>query len=177
MALLEPAVFVSVAASVLSWALAHVLSSRTLWTLGAGLMVVHAVLAFVVFYDGSHSLAQAATMRQTEDLTGIAFAGGIYVNYAFLGFWAADAGWWWWRPDTYLARPRWMSLAIHGFIFFIILNGAVIFADGWARVLGGAAVTAVALAASRRRGWPLRGGAVHGSRFTGSRFGTKDSRH
>jgi hypothetical protein len=40
---------------------------------------------------------------------------------------------------------------VHGFIFFIILNGAVIFADGWARVLGAAATLLVALAWLQRR--------------------------
>jgi hypothetical protein len=36
-----------------------------------------------------------------------------------------------------------VSIAVRGFIFFIIVNGAVIFADGWARVLGAASVMLV----------------------------------
>jgi hypothetical protein len=36
-----------------------------------------------------------------------------------------------------------LSTAVRGFIFFIVLNGAVVFADGWARLIGIAAVGSV----------------------------------
>ena len=54
--------------------------------------------------------------------------------------WLADAAWWWVSPRSRSARSRWVSVAIQGFLFFIILTGAIVFADGWARLLGTAAV-------------------------------------
>ena len=43
-----------------------------------------------------------------------------------------------------------VTVAVHGFIFFIMVNGAVVFADGLARVAGVAAVSAVVVAWLRR---------------------------
>jgi hypothetical protein len=53
-------------------------------------------------------------------------------------------------PRSRAARARAVTAAVHGFIFFIMVNGAVIFADGLARLLGGAAVAVVAMAWLRR---------------------------
>jgi hypothetical protein len=136
-------VFGTISASVVCWAAAEVLRQRGLWAAGALLAVVHATAAFVTFYGGSHEIARVETMRQTAALTGLSFNGGIYVNYAFLAVWAADAVWWLATPQSYLGRPRVLSVAVRGFIFFIIVNGAVIFADGWARVLGAVSVMLV----------------------------------
>jgi hypothetical protein len=146
----EAAVFASIAVAVLCWAAAEALGSRPAWTLGALFALVHALLAFAVFYNWSHEQARVSTMRQTEALTGIAFAGGIYVNYVFLLVWLGDAAWWWVSPRSRADRPRVMAIAVHGFIFFIMVNGAVVFADGLARILGIAAVSIVAVAWLRR---------------------------
>jgi hypothetical protein len=104
----------------------------------------------IVFYGGSHESARIETTRQTAALTGMAFSGGIYLNYLFLAVWLSDAAWWWIAPVSYHSRPRALGLAIRGFIFFIIVNGALVFADGWARVVGALAVSAVAAAAWHR---------------------------
>ena len=135
-------VFGTVSASVVAWAVGEVVRSRWAWALGAVLMVVHSVSAFVTFYNGSHDVARMETMRQTAALTGLEFSGGIYINYVFLLVWLADAAWWVAAPASYAQRSGALSFAIRGFIFFIIVNGAVVFADGWARVLGVLAVSA-----------------------------------
>jgi hypothetical protein len=132
----EIAVFYTIAGAVLCWACAEASRSRSLWTAGAILALVHSIAAFVVFYDGSHDTARLQTMWQTEALTGLSFGGGIYVNYAFLLVWLGDAAWWWTSPLTHAMRAPALSWAIRGFLLFIILNGAVVFADGWARVVG-----------------------------------------
>lgn len=146
MAALPLLVFGSVALAVVLWALAEILSSRALWTAGAALMLLHSATALQTFYGGSHAIARQETARQTAALTGIEFSGGIYVNYVFLALWAGDAAWWWMSPASYARRPRWLSAVIRGFIFFIIFNGAVIFADGWARVVGATASASVVIA-------------------------------
>jgi hypothetical protein len=143
MLVLEIAVFGTIAAAVAAWAVAECLESRVAWTIGAILSLVHSLAAFASFYDFRHDIARSETVRQTAALTGIEFSGGIYINYLFLAVWAADAAWWWINPRAYARRPRGLSLSIRAFIFFIIVNGAVVFADGWARSIGIAAVAAV----------------------------------
>jgi hypothetical protein len=150
MAAVDLLVYGSVAAAVTAWALARILGSRALWTSAVVLMVLHSIAAFITVYDGSHVIAETATRQQTAALTGIEFGGGIYINYVFLLVWAADVTWWWVAPRSYVLRPRWVSWSVHGFIFFIILNGAVIFADGWARVLGAVSVASVIAGAWHR---------------------------
>ena len=68
---LEAAVFGTIAAAMVAWAIGECRESRAAWTAGATLALVHSVVAFAAFYDGSHSIARIETMRQTAALTGI----------------------------------------------------------------------------------------------------------
>lgn len=106
-------------------------------------MVVHSAAAFEVFYARSHAVATAATARQTAAMTGVDYGGGIYLNYLFLLVWVADAAWWWLRPASYEGRRPVIAAIVRGFLLFMFLNGAVVFADGWMQVLGVAAVGVV----------------------------------
>ncbi|MBA3270509.1 MAG: hypothetical protein H0T71_08335 [Acidobacteria bacterium] len=141
----HPFVFITISAAVAAWALAELFDARWFWAAGAALALIHSAAAFHVFYDWSHNIALEQTTGQTAALTGVAFAGGIYINYLFLAVWMADAVWWLVGPVSYKRRPRGLSLAVRGFIFFIIVNGAVVFADGLARGFGVVAVGAVML--------------------------------
>lgn len=143
--MVDIAVFYTISAAVLCWAAGEAYRSRVFWSAGALLALLHSMAAFVLVYDGSHDTARAETTRQTAALTGVEFSGGIYVNYLFLIVWLGDAAWWWLAPGSYRARPRVLELVIRGFILFIIVNGAVVFADGWARVVG---LVALGLAAA-----------------------------
>lgn len=145
-------VYATISAAVLCWAAGIIRKSRGWWTLGAMLALVHSAAAFGVFYGWSHTTAQGQTAAQTLALTGVDFAGGIYLNYLFLAVWLGDMGWWWLSPATYRTRPRVVSVAVHGFLFFVIVNGAIVFADGWARVVGVLAVSAVLLQRLPNRG-------------------------
>jgi hypothetical protein len=146
------AVFGTITAAVFAWAIAEIFRSRIAWTAGAVLSTLHSVAASGTFYAWSHDVAREMTRRQTEAQTGIDFSGGIYFNYAVLAVWLSDAASWWLSPRWREHRSWRVSAAIHGFLFFMIVNGAVIFADGFARVAGTLCVTAVVLArASRAR--------------------------
>ena len=148
------AVFGTVAAATVAWAASEVVSGRrrrVLWTLAAVLMLVHSIAAFATIYGWSHQTAVEATARQTRAVTGFASGSGIYVNYAFLLLWLGDAIWWWLTPEQYETRARWISWFIRGFVWFMFLNGAVIFADGWMRAIGAAAVLAVRVSWVRHR--------------------------
>lgn len=130
------AVFSTIAGATLAWAAAVCLRSRTLWTVGALLAVTHSAAAFAVFHGWSHHAAVVATARQTSALIGVAWGGGIFFNDACLAIWLSDAIWWWASPRTYEARSRAVAATVHGFLFFMFVNGAIIFADGWMRLLG-----------------------------------------
>jgi hypothetical protein len=150
-------VFGSVAGALVLWAVAEwwrhqagrSSAARAAWTAGAALMTVHSIAAFMVIYGGSHAVAVAATARQTAALTGVESGAGIYVNYVFLVLWIADASWWWISPGSYATRPRVIATGIQAIFLFMFLNGGVLFADGWMRVLGAAVVTAVLVAWAR----------------------------
>ena len=150
-------VFLTISAAVLCWAAGETLRARVWWTTGAVLALIHSAAAFGVYYHWSHETARLATTEQTAALTGIRFSGGIYVNYAFLAVWLADAAWWWMSPRGYERRAPIVSMLVRGFIFFIIVNGAVVFADGWARVVGIVAASAVVLSWLQKPWW-RRGG-------------------
>jgi hypothetical protein len=149
-------VFVTISAAVMCWAAGEVLRSRAWWTAGAALALIHSVAAFGAFYQWSHDTARVSTAEQTAAVTGIPFSGGIYVNYAFLAVWLGDAAWWWMSPQGYDRRPPLISFAVRGFIFFIIVNGAVVFADGWARIVGLVSSAAVVITWSAKL-WSHRG--------------------
>ena len=144
------AVFGTITAAVVAWAIAEVFRSRTAWAAGALLAGLHSLAAFEAFYGWSHDIALEMTRRQTAALIGVDFRGGIYFNYAFIALWTLDALQWLMADDGDESRSRPVSLAIRGFIFFMIVNGAVIFADGLARVIGALCVTAVVLAWTSR---------------------------
>jgi hypothetical protein len=140
------AVFGTIAASTMAWALAEWRRSRTLWAIGAILATIHSAAAFEVFYGWSHDAAVVATAHQTRAVFGVDWGGGLYFNYAFLVVWLADALWWWIVPRRYDSRPPVIGAVVRSFLFFMFLNGAVIFADGWMRVLGILSVTIVSIA-------------------------------
>lgn len=142
----EPLVFATIAAATLAWAYGEVARSRWAWAAGAALATVHSLAAFAVFHRWSHGDALAATARQTAAVVGWAWGGGLYFNYAFLLVWLADAAWWIASPRSHAQRPRAVDGFVRGFLFFMFVNGAVVFADGGMRVLGILAVGTVSTA-------------------------------
>ena len=141
------------------WAVAEILKlrrprsvepARQLWTLAAALIWLHAGAAFQHVYNWSQAIAIEATARQTATVTGLAWGGGLFANYAFLAIWAADAAWWWISPTSYFKRPAFIERARRWVFVFMFVNGAIVFATGPARLAGVVAVSAVCAA------WALR---------------------
>jgi hypothetical protein len=141
--------------SVLAWAASEVLrrapadrrdGARLLFTAGAVLLVVHAILAFQLTHGWSHGAALAETARRTELMTGVASGAGLYLNYAFIAVWGIEAAWWWMAPAGYRHRARVIDRSMFAFFLFMIVNGAVVFAAGRMRVAGAAAVAAALIA-------------------------------
>ena len=109
---------------------------RGVWTLGCALFLAHVACAFTYYHHWSHDDAYAETARQTAEMTGFQSGAGLYLNYLVALVGLADVLWWWLMPETRARRPRWLECTLHAFMFFMVLNGAVIFASGPLRWLG-----------------------------------------
>jgi hypothetical protein len=113
--------------------------SRPAWTAGCVCYLLHVACAFEYYHHWSHADAYEFTARQTAAVVGLDWGGGLYANYAFTLLWLADVVWWWLRHASYLSRPRWIDVVVHGYLGFIAFNATVVFAQGWSRWFGIAA--------------------------------------
>lgn len=104
--------------------------ARFLWSAGCVTLWLHVGCAFHFHHGWSHAAAVEDTARQTREAVGIDFGGGVYFNYVMLLVWSADAAWWWASPRTYLAQGIAWEFAIHGFLLFMVVNAAIVFAAG-----------------------------------------------
>lgn len=116
------------------------------WLLGAGLCSVHVALALAARHGWSHASAVIETARQTEAVYGVAWGGGVYVNYVFLAAWWIEAWWWWSNPAGYVGRRPTVTWALRAFYAVIIVNATVVFASAERRALGAALAGALAWA-------------------------------
>src|SRR5436853_3325012 len=94
--------------------------ARRLWTVAWAVYVIHVGLAFHYYHGWSHADAVA----HTQAVAG--WGGGIYVSYAFTLVWGLDVAWWWLAPAARARRPAWLGGLLHGFLAFILFNGAVV---------------------------------------------------
>mgnify|MGYP003330305232 CR=1 FL=1 len=91
--------------------------SKKLWTFGFAVYLLHGIFAFSYFYQWSHAVAVRETARQTRELFGVDWAGGIYLNYLFTIAWAADCA---------LSGPYRWQWAVRWFLAFMVLNASVV---------------------------------------------------
>lgn len=113
--------------------------ARAFWTIGCVLYLAHVACAFGFFHGWSHAAAYLHTAERTQTVFGWHWGGGLYFNYAFTGIWLLDALWWWRSPLSRRSRPRWLSTAIHGFLWFMVANATIVFETGptyWFGVVG-----------------------------------------
>jgi hypothetical protein len=125
-------------------------AAKYLWAAGSLLLLAHLAAAFHFYHQWSHLSALQHTAAETRRLLGVPVAAGLYVNYLFAVVWLADSAWWLHRGQQYWDRPRWAQWLVHGFLFFIAFNGAVVFAEGPVRWVGIAVTVALAAALSWR---------------------------
>ena len=106
------------------------------WSAGLCVYLAHVAAAFHYYHDWSHAAAYADTARQTEDVFGVNWGGGIYFNYGFTAVWLEDTLWWWLAPGSFQRRPRYVDATIRAFFLFMIFNAAVVFPTGLSRWVG-----------------------------------------
>jgi hypothetical protein len=112
---------------------------------GAILLAVHIVVAMAVRHGWSLESALEATARQTNDMFGFNWGGGVYVNYVFAMVWIAELFVWRQWPEGYASRPGWIKWSLRVFYVVIIVSAAVIFATDWRRWLGAAILAVLVL--------------------------------
>lgn len=116
---------------------------------GALVYLAHVACAFHFQHQWSHAQALLDTARQTAAVTGWNWGGGLWVNYAFSLVWIAHSS------TLLLQRPLSSSMAgcVRGLFFFMIFNGAVVFARPSVRLAGVALCLLLVVA-----WWPTRPG-------------------
>jgi hypothetical protein len=102
-------------------------AATIIWTTAFALMAVHVALAFHWVHHWSHREAFDATARQTAEVFGVHWGGGVFANYALLLAWLVEVINWW--------RGRWSGL-IQAFLAFMWFNGTIVFGHGFIRWLG-----------------------------------------
>jgi hypothetical protein len=122
-------------------------AARLGWTAACAALLAHVACAFHVHHSWSHAAAYVDTARQTGEVFGLEWGGGLYVNYALAALWIADVGWWWAAGlAAYRRRPRALTFAWHAFLFFIVFNATVVFEGGFVRRAGAALCAALVCA-------------------------------
>ncbi len=110
---------------------------RLAWTIGCAALLAHYISAFQFVHAWSHAAAYADTARQTAEVFGINWGGGVFINYGLGILWTADVAWWWLAGLTAYRRRSWLlTLTWHCFLIFIIFNATVVFEDGITRWIG-----------------------------------------
>ncbi len=101
--------------------------ARRFWTIGCLLYLVHVIAAFGGVHHWSHAQAYRHTAMTTAATTGIAWGGGLYVNYAFSLVWMVDVAAWWIRGVDFPYRHVVYSRAVQSLFAFMMINATVVF--------------------------------------------------
>ena len=98
------------------------------WTVGLIGLIVHVVCAFHYLHDWSYSAALKHTALRTFEVTGWSWAGGLYINFAFLLFWIWETVRLWRESfgRSPVASLSWRRF-VHGVFLFMMFNATVVF--------------------------------------------------
>jgi hypothetical protein len=98
--------------------------ARIASALGLSAYLVHVWCAFEYFYHWSHEYAYRETARQTAELFGVEWGGGLWLNYLFTAVWLADNVVSWLKADWWRARRY--TIAVNGFLTFMFVNATIV---------------------------------------------------
>jgi len=110
--------------------------ARLAWTIGCIALVLHAASAFNYYHHWSQHSAYLETARQTKEIFGLDWGGGLWINYGFIAAWIIDNILWWRGLPASRSRPRSLVLAWHAVFLFMVFNATVVFKTGVLRGLG-----------------------------------------
>ncbi|HEY6402947.1 MAG TPA: hypothetical protein VI479_16130 [Blastocatellia bacterium] len=111
--------------------------ARAAWALGCASIIAHVAFAYHFYHNWSQASVYRETARQTAEVTGLDWGGGVFFNYALVIGWIMDAVYWRFRGlDAYRNRPPWLATPWQFFLFFIVFNATVVFKTGALRWIG-----------------------------------------
>jgi len=110
--------------------------ARLAWTVGCLALVLHAASALNYYHHWSHQSAYFETARQTKEIFGLDWGGGLWINYWFIAAWILDTIWWWRGLRAFRRRPRALVATWHTVFLFMVFNATVVFKTGVLRGLG-----------------------------------------
>jgi hypothetical protein len=111
-------------------------AARWAWTIAVLSLLVHVACAYHFYHGWSQQSAYLETARQTAQVTGLEWGGGLYINYFLILCWMVDVGWWWRGLERYRHRSATLLVIWQGFLIFVIFNAAVVFKTGALRYIG-----------------------------------------
>ncbi|MCD6052502.1 MAG: hypothetical protein K0Q55_3920 [Verrucomicrobia bacterium] len=106
------------------------------WLFGAVMMGVHVICAFQFRHHWSHEAAEIDTARQTKELMGWEWGGGVWLNYLLVLIWLGDALWLMSAPESYVKRAKWIGWAVQSYLAFMWFNATVVFGSWGAKLFG-----------------------------------------
>jgi hypothetical protein len=112
------------------------LRARWGWTIACLFLLIHVFCAFHFYHHWSQSSAYLETARQTAEVTGANWGGGLFINYIFIIAWVIDVIWQWRGLEAYRRRPLFLTTLWQSLLIFIIFNATVVFKTGLLRWLG-----------------------------------------
>ena len=110
--------------------------ARSSWTVACAGMLVHIGSAFLFFDRWSIDVAYRETARQTAEVFGVNWGGGVYLNFFLAAAWVVDVIWWWRGLDSYRRRSKAVEVGWNVFLFVMFFNATVVFASGVVRIVG-----------------------------------------
>lgn len=111
-------------------------SARWLNLAGCAVFIGHMLVSFHLRHGWSHADAYETTGRQTAELTGWNWGGGIYLNYVFAAMWCWEAAAPWLWPAALECRSAASRWSFRGFYLFMIFNAAFVFVPGPGALVG-----------------------------------------
>ena len=108
--------------------------AKAIWLTGAILSVVHTLCAFGFFHHWSHIAAVEDTARQTDELLGFRFGGGLYFNYVFVALWLRQTPFGGSQTVSHMNLDLGViGICVVGYLLFIAINGTAVFESGISR--------------------------------------------
>jgi hypothetical protein len=104
---------------------------RAAWTAGCITLGIHVLTAMHFEHGWSHAGALRHTARQTLEVTGIDWGGGLYFNYGLLLLWTIDVGLLWIGRDRSVRFRKPVRRMNEWACAFIVLNATVVFGPSW----------------------------------------------
>ena len=121
---------------------------RWCWTVGLAALLAHFVAAFSRL-GWTHAAVVAHTAAETERLLGWRFGAGVWGNYLFALLWGLETARQWAVRRADRCHRLW-RMGLHGYLWLVAINGAIVFAAGPTRPVGAVVCLCLAILAGRR---------------------------